>query len=212
MEEKKSILLHLYGEKDAEGDLRSLLKDEELQSEHQALSEVKFHLDHLGRSKPDATSIDRVVAHAARASASTEIGDRRGDRPPLWRTRPIRKVLIPAMSLAAVIVIAVWFGYFSSTTDEALPASAQIAADEMTAEAESLLRARPVVSGHAVVSTGRATDPLLVWNYAESLRELSRRIETMRPADDLDWGARSIPLETLPGGTQPGIHQASSRR
>ena len=86
MEGKKNILLHLYGEKDAGEDLRSLLKDEELYREHQALSEVKFRLDHLGRSKPDTTSIDRVVAHAAKASASTTIGDRRGDRPPLWRS------------------------------------------------------------------------------------------------------------------------------
>ena len=116
------------------------------------------------------------------------------------------------MSLAAVIVIAVGFGYFSSTTNNAVPTKARIAADEMTAEAESLLGTQPVVPGLTVVSTGRTTDPLLAWDYAESLRILSRRIETMRPVDDLDWGARSIPLETLPGGKQPGIRQTSSQR
>lgn len=212
MEGKKNVLLHLYGEPDAEGELRSLLNDEELQQEHHALSEVKFRLDHLGRTKPDANSIDQVVAHAANAAASTKVGDRRGDRAPLWRIRPIRRVLIPALSVAAAIVIAVGFGYFSPKTDHSVVSETQIAADEMTAEAESLLGTRPVVPSHRVVSTGRSTDPLLAWEYAESLRELSRRIETMRPVGDLDWGARSIPLETLLGSKYPGLVKASAQR
>lgn len=212
MEEKRNILLHLYGEADSASDLRSLLKDKELQREHQALSEVKFRLDHLDRSRPDSNTLDRIMAHAGKAAASTAVGDRRGDRPPLWRTRPIRRVLIPAMSIAAAIVIAVGFGYFSSPTTSVNPTNEQITAENRATEVESLLRARPVAPDHTIQSAAGTIDPLLVWDYAQSLRELSRRIETMRPLDDLDWGARSIPLETLPGGTIPGILQASSQR
>ncbi len=205
MEKKKNILLHLYGDPDAEGDLRSLLGDDDLQREHQALSEAKFRMDHLSRSRPDPNTIDRIVAQAAEAASSPAVGIRRGDRPALWRSRPLRRVLIPAVSLAAAIVLAVGSGMFNFSSDDNALLNSESMADHRAAEAESLLRTTPIAPPNlATRSSTRDIDPLLVWDDSNRLRELYRRIETMRPTDDLDWGARSIPLETLPGSIQTG--------
>ena len=202
MDKKKNILLHLYGDPDAEGDLRSLLGDNDLQREHQALSEAKFRMDHLGRSRPDPNTIDQIVAKAAEAASSPTVGARRGDRPARWRSRPLRRVLIPAVSLAAAIVLAVGSGLFIFSSDDNAQLKSERMADNRAAEAESLLRAAPIAPDLAVPASTREIDPLLVWDDADRLRELYRRIEIMRPTNDLDWGARSIPLETLPGSIQ----------
>ncbi len=198
MDKKKNILLHLYGDPDAEGELRSLLGDADLQREHQALSEAKFRMDHLSRSRPDPITIDQIVARAAEAACSPTVGARRGDRPARWRSRPLRRVLIPAVSLAAAIVFAVGSGLFTSSSDENAQLKSESMADNRAAEAESLLRATPIAPDLVIPASTRDIDPLLVWEDDDGLRELYRRIENMRPTDDLDWGARSIPLETLP--------------
>ena len=92
------------------------------------------------------------------------------------------------------------------------PAETALAEDRLSAQAESLLRAKPVVPDQVGRSRQQTSDPLLAWDDAETLRELSRRIEAMRPMNDLDWGARSVPLESLPGGRQSVLQQATSQR
>jgi len=204
MEKKKNILLHLYGDPDAQGDLRSLLNEDDLQREHRALSEAKFRMDHLSRSRPDPKTINQIVARAAEAASSPSVGARRGDRPALWRSRPLRRVLIPAVSLAAAIVIAVGTGLFSFSSDDRASLSSETVADNSKVEAESLLRATPIAPNLLAPASTSDIDPLLAWDDSDRLRELYRRIEIMRPTNDLDWGERSIPLETLPESIRSG--------
>ncbi len=215
MKEKKNILLHLYGDPDAEGDLRSLLKDPHLQEEHRALSEAKFRLDHMKRSQPDASSLDRIMAEASVAAASPVVGHRRGDRSAMRRFRPLRRLLIPAVSMAAVVVISIGLGLFSFSEEDARPNDSEFAAQDQSVEAESLLKATPINPRTLAPTPVGTSDPLLTWDDNNTIRNLYRRIETIRPTDLLDWGERSVPLESIPGSVQPGqsgLRQVGNRR
>ncbi len=215
MEDKKNILLHLYGETETDSDLRELLRDEELRKEHQALSEAKFRLDHAGRERPDPATIERIIARAA-AEHPSAIGKRpRADRPPLWRSRPLRRVLIPSVSIAAALVLAVGLGIFTPGSQDSNTPVAGVNGIDRSTLPESLLRPTPV-DPNTVMQVGRyVNDPRLAWDDAEKLREYYRRIEKMRPANPLDWGESSVPLEMMPGANQPGkigVRRAATQR
>jgi len=212
MKDKKNILLHLYGDPEAEGDLRSLLKDPNLQEEHKALSEAKFRMDHLVRSRPDPAVIDRILAEASQGDAVRSVGKRRGDRAPAWRFRPLRRVLVPAVSIAAVLVVSVGLGWFHLASDSTEANRATLADRDQSVLAESLLKATPVNPEMLAPAATQVADPLLAWDDAETIRNMYRRIETIRPSDPLDWGARSIPLETIPGSVRSSVLQAGAQR
>lgn len=214
MKERKNILLHLYGDPEAEGDLRSLLRDEELRAEHEALSEAKFSLDHARRQKPDPAAIDRVLAEAAATAATGKPGFRT-DRPPVWRNRSLRRVLIPAISMAAAIVFAVGYGLFSvSPLSESGADTLVSEMDERLSPPESLLRPTPLPPATNIQYASTSADPELAWDTAPEMRHLYRTIESIGPESELAWNDRSVPLDRLPDST-PGderLRRASSRQ
>jgi hypothetical protein len=215
MEDKKNILLHLYGESDAEGSLRSFLQDEELRGEHQALSEARFKIDLLPRQKPDSAVIDSIVAEARRSAGGPVSTGRRTDRPPIWRIRSIRRVMIPAITIAAMVVFAVSYGLYQiiplggHVLDDTL-----VRSESILTPAESLLRPTPVPPGLAEQIANFDSDPELAWDDARNVRQLYRRIESLRPANDLDWDERAMPLERIPtqGAINPNLQRAATRQ
>lgn len=194
---KKDILLHLYGEASEAEDLRSLLRDEELRREHAELSEAKFRLDHIGRDRPDAAVIDRILAEAA-AGQGLPTGSERRDRPPVSRVLRMRKVMIPALTIAAAILFGVAIGWFGSQsgTHSLTDGPAVASQDDDIVPPESLYRYVPPQQPFTPAST---QDPRLAWDDAAPILDMHRRIESMRPEGMLDWGEKAVPLESLPG-------------
>jgi hypothetical protein len=178
------------------------------------LIEAKFRLDHMHRSRPDRALVDRIMAEAAPAAAAIAAGHRRGDRPALRRFRPLRRVLIPAVSIAAAVVVAVGLGWFNILTEKQTPESTEVALREDAVPPESLLRATPVNPDLMVPRPASTADPLLAWDEAETIRDMYRRMESMRPNSPLDWGEQSVPLESIPGSAAPGsaLHPAGVQR
>jgi len=211
---KKDILLHLYGEATDARDLRSLLKDEGLKAEYAELSEAKFRLDHLKKQRPDQKVIDQVLATAANESGLPTASSRR-DRPAISRNAQLKKVLIPALSLAAAIVFGIGIGWFSASPSNVMPENASVADNQADAlrlndvvPAESLYERVPSRAGRFTQTSAR--DPKLAWDDANTLQILHGRIETMRPDDPLDWGERAVPLESLPGAGQNRLRMVGS--
>jgi len=211
MKERKNILLHLYGDPEAEGDLRSLLRDEELRAEHEALSEAKFSLDHARRQKPDPAVLDRVLAQAA----ATGKPGYRTDRPPVWRNRSLRRVLIPAVSMAAAIVFAVGYGLFSVAPLSERAADTLVSEmDERLSPPESLLRPTPLPPATNMQYASASADPELAWDTAPEMRHLYRTIESIGPENELAWNDRSVPLDRIPDSSprDERLRRASSRQ
>ncbi len=214
MNDKKNILLHLYGDPDADGNLRSSLKSEELRREHQALSEARFKLDFLSAQKPDPATIDSIMNEARLARRLARPGDRR-DRVPMWRSRTLRRVLIPVLSIAAAVVFAVNISLFSAEPVEKSVLDSSIArADEVITRAESLLKPTPMPLGVAEQLVSFSTDPELAWDDSRDVRKLYRRIESLLPANVLDWDDRAMPLELIQNQTVAGktVQRASAPR
>ncbi|MDE2996642.1 MAG: hypothetical protein OXT73_07900 [Bacteroidota bacterium] len=200
---KKDILLHLYGEAPETEDLRALLKDEELRQEHAALSEAKFRLDHVRRERPDSRVIDSILAAAATGEGLPTATERR-DRPPVARVVRLRKVLIPALSIAAAILFGVAVGWFGaqSGTHSTTDAPAVAAQSDDFVPPESLYRYVPPQQRLTPASN---RDPRLAWDDASPLLDMHRRIESMRPEGMLDWGEQAVPLESLPGSNNRSL-------
>ena len=205
---KKDILLHLYGEASEAKDLHSLLRDEELRREHADLSEAKFRLDHLKRERPDPAIIDRILQEAA-ASQGLPSGTDRKDRPAVARSTRLRKVMLPALTLAAAIIFGVavgWFGSQSGTVTPEEPAVATTPDDIVPPE--SLYRFVPPQP----VTPASTADPRLAWDDSAPLMDMHRRIESMRPEGMLDWGVQAVPLESLPGSGNRSLQLTGSNK
>ncbi|MDA0377969.1 MAG: hypothetical protein O3C45_06480 [Bacteroidetes bacterium] len=204
---KKDILLHLYGEASEATELRSLLRDEELRREHAALSEAKFRLDHLGRERPDPAVMDRILAAAA-AGEGLPDGTSRRDRPPVARVVRLRRVMLPALTLAAAILFGVAVGWFSSQSGTSSPTDPAVATvQDDIVPPESLYRFVPPQQPFTPAS---AQDPRLAWDDSAPLLDMHRRIETMRPEGMLDWGEEAVPLESLPGSGNRSLRLAGT--
>ncbi len=205
---KKDILLHLYGEASDAEELRSLLRDDELRQEHADLSEAKFRLDHLAKERPDQIVIDRILAAAA-AGEGLPAGDHRPDRPALPRANRMRKVLIPALSIAAAIIFGVAIGWFGASTGTSIPdeAPAVASSSDDLVPPESLYR---FVPPQRQLTPASQSDPRLAWDDASPILDMHRRIQTMRPQGSLDWGEKAVPLESLPGSGSGRLQMAGS--
>lgn len=213
---KRDILLHLYDEAPEESDLRELLRDAELRGEYQALSEIKFRLDHRRRERPDPAVLDRVMAAAV--GESPAVGARRGDRPAAARAARMRRLLIPALSMAAALVVTFGLGWWARTPDRVVPSSTQAFDPDVPVPPESLNRFVPplpdarvgVRAGTRMVGTA-AVDPRLAWDEPVPLDFWYRRIESLEAASDPDgWGEPAVPLEMLPGTSSSGLLQAGT--
>lgn len=205
---KKDILLHLYGEATDAEELRSLLRDEELRREHAALSEAKFRLDHLKRERPDPVIMDRILAAAAGEQGLPSSTDRK-DRPAVARSARMRKVMLPALTIAAAILFGVAVGWFSSQSGTAQVDEPAVAtAPDDIVPPESLYRFVPPQP----VTPASTQDPRLAWDDSAPLMDMHRRIESMRPEGMLDWGEQAVPLESLPGSGSRSLQLTGSNK
>jgi hypothetical protein len=122
--------------------------------------------------------------------------------------------------VAAVVIAAIGFGWFGGMSEEPKAVSDDALVQTSPVEPSARMGAAAPSAERHSPQTVSASDPLLAWDDADAIRNLYRRMESMQPTGLLDWGERSIPLETLPGaapgGLQPpgaaGIQQARSER
>ena len=146
MDEKLHIVHHLYGEDTDPAELRRLLEDEALREEYEALSEVKFHLDHRKRARPDAQVIDRIVAAAA-VPQSGATARKRPDRAarPGWATRRFRAIGAVSAVLAVVLTVGIGLSQFQ----EFIPSASDAAMEAGPAEVEAFSNSRdaPATAG-----------------------------------------------------------------
>ena len=205
--DKRDILLHLYGESPEGTDLRSLLKDDELRDEHAALSEAKFRLDHRTKERPSQDVLDHILATAA-AGADGDLPVRRRDRGPVARIHTLKKLLIPALSLAAAILFGVGLGWIGSSSNQ-VPASAPPAfANDSVVPPESLYRYVPPRQNALRQASERKSR--LAWDDDSSLPNLHRRINTLNPSNGTAWGSGALPLEVLSNSQNRGFQTAGS--
>ena len=207
--DKKDILLHLYGESPEGKDLRSLLQDESLREEHAELSEAKFRLDHRPKLRPDAAVMDAILQAAAQpdTEASSQKAPllRKPDRPAFSRSK-LRKVLIPALSMAAVVVVAIGFGMWGQPNTSLPTGSASLRSDDVVPP-ESLFR---YVPPKQQVQLAGSRDARLSWDDGSSLTNLHNRIQRLNEGGPSDWGTGALPLEVLPGSSNPSIRTTGS--
>lgn len=207
--DKRDILLHLYGEGEAEQDLRALLSNPDHKAEYSALSETKFRLDIKKKERPDRAVIDAILA--ASRSEHTQTGRRlRVDRGPVSRREQFKKMLIPALSLAAVLVVSVGIGWMAFTNTSTESALSSIHENEIVPP-ESLYRFVP--SGKAGVNTVSNQSSTLSWDDGNSIPNLHNRIVTLRPSSPLDWDDSALPLESLQASNaRSGFQTVGSNR
>jgi hypothetical protein len=207
--EKRDILLHLYGEADSESDLRTLLLKSDLKDEHTALSETKFRLDLRKRDRPDIRVIETIMTAARTGDTGSGVSSRI-DRGPLQRISRLKKMFIPAVGIAAIILFSVGVGLYSvqlkSNSASLLSASGQ----NDLVPPESLYRFVP--SRQGTISPSGSVNNELSWDDQSTLSTLNGRINTMKPSGLLDWGESAVPLEMLPGSNPRGFQTAGSIR
>lgn len=206
---KKDILLHLYGEASEAEELRSLLRDDELRREYSELSEVKFRLDHIKPERPDQAAIDQILAAAVSGEGLPDSGQRK-DRPAVAPRYRLRKVLLPALSIAAAVMFGIaigWFGTSSSSGTVDQPALVERASDLVPPE--SLYRFVPPSQRLTPASSAASR---LAWDDSSPILEMHRRIEDMSPDNPLDWGEQAVPLESLPGSRGRGLQMTGSNK
>ena len=112
MDKKLQLIRHLYGETEDHGDLRELLEEPGLKAEHQALSEVKFWLDHAKRERPDSAVLDAIrdaAAQDVKAPSPSPLTVRE-DRAPIARPSTLRR-RFGAIASVLSLLVAVGVGY-----------------------------------------------------------------------------------------------------
>ena len=111
MEPRLRLIQHLYGEADAAGELRTLLRDPELRAEYESFQRIKQDLDSgIGRTRVEAPplQIDVTRPHSRYARFAKQAGPVRRVRGPI--------VWASAVATAALIAFLVWPD--TSTEDE----------------------------------------------------------------------------------------------
>ncbi len=222
MDETLHILHHLYGEETDPAELRRLLEDEALREEYEALSEVKFHLDHRKRARPDAQVIDRIVAAVATPQRGVS-ARKRHDRAarPGRATRRFRAIGAVSAVLAVVLAVGIGLDQFQSFIPSAsqsdavmeAPAAEKVEsfAREVPATAgtrqplalrlEENRAARPDTPAPAEFEVGFLDDDLAEeakkavpsWDEADELLRVHRRIEMIRARSlDLTWDEAAV--------------------
>jgi hypothetical protein len=207
MEKELQLIEHLYDEPSPDSEpLRELLKDPDLASEYQALSQARFVLDHRERVRPGAGVVNAIVREAG---ASTGRLGPRADRAPLRRFSLRRRSVFAGLAMAAALALTVMvrpWGLLSST--DAVPTVADNPFD-FAVPAESLLRALPPAALPVLSAQSNSAPD---WDSGNDLRSMSRRIQALQAAGELSWDEPAIPLEMLPSGRSSGFTPAGSRR
>ena len=127
MDKRYHIVRHLYDEGDPP-ELPSLLEDEALRKEYQALSEVKLLLDQRGSARPDPEVLDRIMAAAAASPAPSS--DRQAT--PL---RLVRFRTVGAMAAMVALLLAVGLVWRQGGFNPVVPSSAPVVQPHADGEA-----------------------------------------------------------------------------
>ncbi|HET6566558.1 MAG TPA: hypothetical protein VFG50_01255 [Rhodothermales bacterium] len=213
MEEKLSILEHLFGEADEPKELTAMIEaDDGLRREYQAMSEVKFYLDGRAPKRPDALVLDAVVAAAASSGAGMTP---RQDRParPSGRGRRMRLAGVSGVLGVLLVILAVGLGYFrrgsqpvsapaasrdvpivaKAAPPAAVPPASEVVDDPavMVSEIASVAKeaVEPSPAEARRVDRHRPTPVALQWDESAEVRELHRRIGFVEArSTSTDWG------------------------
>jgi hypothetical protein len=224
MERRLDILRELYGEGDDGPALReSLRHDDELRQEAQALSQVKFRLDHRRRQRPDAAVVDRVVAAARDASPlhATRRRDRGAVPHRRWRMAAFGSVgALTTVLLAVSISFWQWPSSEPTSTPSVAtdsvpgsfqrdlptpllaeePAAAEPAprATSRPAPPATTMRGRPMTAQVAVVADSADEGDWPAWDDADDMLRLHRRIELLQAGSaGTVWDESPIPQDLL---------------
>ncbi len=231
MDEQLHIVHHLYGEDTDPADLRRLLEDEALRAEYEALSEVKFYLDHRQGARPDPKVIDRIVAAAAMPQRGATPRQDRAARPGR-AIRRFRTVGAVSAVLAVLLVIGIGLDPFQSFAPSASQTEAVRQAPAAAGELEALSEEAPGIAGTgqppsmrpepnraarlapqpppapakleaAFLGDARDEAPVPSWDETDELLRVHRRMEMIRARSlDLIWDEAAVmSLDSLP--TEP---------
>ncbi|MEQ9105552.1 MAG: hypothetical protein RIE53_12750 [Rhodothermales bacterium] len=119
---------------------------------------------------------DAEVLDRIMAAATAPPSAQRTDRPAVHRFMRPRRLLFSGLAVAAALVLAVALGWFSTPDPETVPGTTPPAL---------------------------AADTELSWDDATHIRQVYRRMDSMRPQSPLSWDEPPVPLESLPSG-RPG--------
>jgi hypothetical protein len=111
MDKKLQLIRHLYGESDDRSELRHLLEEADVKEEYQALSEIKFLLDHSKRERPDPGILDQIRAVAAQEDVVSSPRGVRKDRAALPRQHSKQRRWLGSVAALTVLFITVSIGY-----------------------------------------------------------------------------------------------------
>ena len=231
MDEQLHIVHHLYGEDTDPADLRRLLEDEALRQEYEALSEVKFYLDHRQGARPDPKVIDRIVAAAAMPQRGATPRQDRAARPGR-AIRRFRTVGAVSAVLAVLLVIGIGLDQFQSFAPSSFQTEAVRQAPAAAGELEALSEEAPGIAGTgqppsmrpepnraarlapqpppapakleaAFLGDARDEAPVPSWDETDELLRVHRRMEMIRARSlDLIWDEAAVmSLDSLP--TEP---------
>lgn len=231
MDKKLHILQHLYGEREDHAELRQLLEDEDLQAEYQALSEVKFRLDHRKRLRPDSQAIDQIMLAAG--DDSTSLGPRqdRAARPRQaanwYRMAGVVASVFSIMVVAAIVWIQIQEGQLDPTALETTAEKKELSSTHSDEVNSPVLRERAFASSADTRAEPRATVPIEVaeelesdtipsWDDAERVLELHRRMQLLQArSNEFEWDESAVmSLDVLPGqsGGQAGLRVVGQQR
>lgn len=224
MSKELRVIRALYDESpDRKALMESMENDEAFRDEYQALSEVKFHLDHRKRKRPEPHVIDAVVAAAASNVQAAPLSTRVDRKAVPGRAhRSVRFRLVTGI-LAALFVVSVGIWQLSPLMpDESQVANERVIAEEMdvgSANAESARQTRAVPESPAmarseseaagfadVLNNQDEADQVMAalsWDPGDEVRTVYRRLEMVRArSGSLGWGEPVVPLDfTVPQET-----------
>lgn len=208
--------------------------------EERSLAEAKFLMDHRQKHRPDAATIDRIVALAAShgGGATAESTAPRARIIPMFRW----SAAVAAVFALFVVGITYWkldssvvnpstavaeqepagSGAALSSKEEPIPAEERaegqatgrqrLTLDEVAAARAASPFAELLDDDARSALVAAGNDSIPSWDDSADLRLLQKRIEMLRRSGaDLEWGAPAVPLESMPAAaTQPGIRAAGA--
>ena len=177
MDDSLRLIQSLYGEDVDDPDFaRRVAEDEELRREREELQQAKDALDRRSPPAPDPAVVDRVVAQAADAAASSAPADAAAPDRPARRPDRAWTQRLQGAAAALLVVLLVGLGWWQLRPSG--PATPGPSAGE-PAQSQSV----------AADGAQASSDDMPEWNDHDDLVRLHRRVETLRSRSRSDaWG------------------------
>jgi hypothetical protein len=219
-EEKKRLLLSLYGEKD------DVPTPPALRDEAEALRAMKYHLDARPRMRPAPVVLERISAEAERVAAESAPATTVGVRANRSSSRALRLVRAGTRLAAVLVAMAIGWHWFApadpvEVVESGTPEHELAASVPPVAEAPAIMVEEPAGSPASPPARARGSSPATEviaesaevnrdWEAASDLLMIQRRLEMLGA---LDWDEPAFPLEMMPNSTgTPGFRQAGDGR